>query len=328
MRTRFLDDLVLDGCAHGCRQVVILGAGLDARAFRLAFPSGVRLFELDLPGILAFKAAVVRRPAGRRRASASSYPATCPTTGPRCSPLPGSIPTVPTVWLAEGLLVYLTAEQNEMLMDAVSAQSAVGSRFGLTLSSRDEPPRDVDPGDHESLFRSASPGDAAAWLGPRGWTVEVHTAAERADAYGRIDVPSRVGDVAAASSTRDASASEATPNVRTPQRRAATEWLVGRGRWPPPGPRRSSRRPPSARPRTRRSPAGASAPAAAGVAAPTTSPRGRGAAGSGRATSAATSSRRRAAPSSRARAGAGRSSRRRTPRRPCRCPSSSRWGSA
>ena len=51
-----------------------------------------------------------------------------------------------------------------------------GAGSASRSSSRDEPPRDVDPGDHESLFRSASPGDAQAWLGPRGWTVEVHTA--------------------------------------------------------------------------------------------------------------------------------------------------------
>lgn len=189
VRTRFLDDLVVDASAHGCRQVVILGAGLDARAFRLAFPHGTRLFELDLAGILEFKDAVItangRTPACERIVVPGDLSGDWPT------PLAaaGFDPTVPTVWLAEGLLVYLTAEQNEALIDAASIRSAVGSRLGLTLSSREEPPRDVDPLDHESLFRSASPGDAAAWLGPRGWRVEVHTAAERAHAYGRTEVP-------------------------------------------------------------------------------------------------------------------------------------------
>ena len=55
LRTKFLDDLVRNACAHGCGQVVLLAAGLDARAFRLGLAAEVRLFELDLPGVLAFK---------------------------------------------------------------------------------------------------------------------------------------------------------------------------------------------------------------------------------------------------------------------------------
>src|SRR5262245_23280147 len=51
VRTRFLDDVVTDACAAGCRQIVVLGAGLDARAFRLRLPSGVRFYEVDLPDV-------------------------------------------------------------------------------------------------------------------------------------------------------------------------------------------------------------------------------------------------------------------------------------
>jgi methyltransferase (TIGR00027 family) len=59
VRTRFLDDFVIDACAAGVRQFVILGAGLDARAFRLDWPSGVRLFELDVDEVIAFKERVL-----------------------------------------------------------------------------------------------------------------------------------------------------------------------------------------------------------------------------------------------------------------------------
>lgn len=52
IRTRFYDEYLL---ASGVSQVVLLAAGLDSRAFRLAWPDGVRLFELDLPELLAFK---------------------------------------------------------------------------------------------------------------------------------------------------------------------------------------------------------------------------------------------------------------------------------
>src|SRR5437764_6691619 len=59
VRTRFLDDLLAGAWAGGARQVVILGAGLDTRAFRLPWPAGSRCFELDLPPVLDFKEAVL-----------------------------------------------------------------------------------------------------------------------------------------------------------------------------------------------------------------------------------------------------------------------------
>ena len=61
IRTRFFDDYLLQACAAGCRQVVILAAGVDTRAFRLPWPEGVQLFELDLPEIFTFKEQVLAR---------------------------------------------------------------------------------------------------------------------------------------------------------------------------------------------------------------------------------------------------------------------------
>ena len=108
VRTRFLDDLLLDACANGCRQIVTLGAGLDARAFRLDLPAGARLFELDLSEILEFKQRVV----GSERHEAACERIVVPTdlTGDWARDLSdaGFDATRPTAWLAEGLLVYLT----------------------------------------------------------------------------------------------------------------------------------------------------------------------------------------------------------------------------
>ena len=93
------------------------------------------------------------------------------------------------MWLAEGLLVYLTRAQNDALVDDVTALAAPGSRLGLTLSGRAEDAdgrAEVEPVfEHEKLWRSGSPGDASEWLGPRGWSVDTYEAAERAVAYGR-----------------------------------------------------------------------------------------------------------------------------------------------
>jgi O-methyltransferase involved in polyketide biosynthesis len=49
VRTRFYDDFLMDACVRGCHQVVLLAAGLDSRAFRLPWPNGGRLWEMDLP---------------------------------------------------------------------------------------------------------------------------------------------------------------------------------------------------------------------------------------------------------------------------------------
>src|ERR1700742_2526862 len=49
VRTRFFDDFFLAATAAGIRQAVILAAGLDVRAYRLAWPAGVVVFEVDQP---------------------------------------------------------------------------------------------------------------------------------------------------------------------------------------------------------------------------------------------------------------------------------------
>ena len=54
-RTVFLDDLLAEAGQRGCRQVVLLGAGFDARAFRLPWPPGTRCFEVDTPDVLGPK---------------------------------------------------------------------------------------------------------------------------------------------------------------------------------------------------------------------------------------------------------------------------------
>jgi len=192
VRTRFLDDLILDACANGCRQIVTLGAGLDARAFRLALPGNARLFELDLSDILAFKQRVL--------AGEDSLP-TCerivvPTdlTGDWTRDLgdAGFDATQPAAWLAEGLLVYLPEERREAVIDDVTGLSKPGSRLGITLASADRrrdggagsgamPSR---PGDYVALWQSDAPADVAVWLEPRGWDVSEFDAFERARAYG------------------------------------------------------------------------------------------------------------------------------------------------
>src|SRR5256885_6604207 len=129
IRTRFFDDAVLAACATGVRQVVLLGAGLDARAFRLDWPPGVRLFEVDLPELFAFKEPVVASAGAVPRAGRIVVPVDMRKdwTGPLTAA--GFDGAVPTGWLAEGLLPYLNGAESDRFRSDVTGLSAPGSHL-------------------------------------------------------------------------------------------------------------------------------------------------------------------------------------------------------
>ena len=133
VRTRFFDDYLIDAVAGGRRaQVVLLAAGFDSRAFRLEWPAGTHLYEVDLPEMIDEKAALL---AGGPALPVHCERHTVPVdlTGDWCGPLrdTGFDPDLPTVWLAEGLLYYLTGAQVDALLDTVTSLSAPGSTLGL-----------------------------------------------------------------------------------------------------------------------------------------------------------------------------------------------------
>ena len=86
VRTRFFDDFFLNAAAAGIGQAVILAAGLDARAYRLAWPPGTVVYEVDQPKVVEFKTATMADWAPNRRPSAARSASTCAKTGrPRCA---------------------------------------------------------------------------------------------------------------------------------------------------------------------------------------------------------------------------------------------------
>jgi O-methyltransferase involved in polyketide biosynthesis len=98
--------------------------------------------------------------------------------------------------MAEGLLIYLTEDENERLLATITSASAPGSKLALTLGgpgtldvpSLDEPTGDQPLGSYGSvnaMWKSEAPADPAAWLARHGWVAEVFSARERAAAYGR-----------------------------------------------------------------------------------------------------------------------------------------------
>jgi methyltransferase (TIGR00027 family) len=200
IRTRFFDDYLLAACAAGCRQVVLLAAGLDTRAFRLAWPAGVRLFELDLPEVLAFKERVLAAQAAVPRCERTLLPGDLRRDWPAALIKAGFEPAIPTAWLAEGLLIYLSADEAARLLTALGELSARGSQVafehgtaadaGLLGQARAIPAL----AEVTRLWKGGLGDDAPGWLTRHGWQPRSHDRAALAASYGRaVTSPSTGG---------------------------------------------------------------------------------------------------------------------------------------
>ena len=182
IRTRFYDDFLLAG---GCRQVVLLAAGLDTRAYRLPWPPGVTLYELDLPDVLAFKDRVLDD--ASPRCTRVTLPGDLRDDWPRRLTDAGFDPSTPAAWLVEGLLVYLSAEDATRLLTRVGDLSAPGSRISLERGNAASVVAEEDRGGIESYAELWQGGldDTVSTLNAAGWRTEVHELADVAASYGR-----------------------------------------------------------------------------------------------------------------------------------------------
>ncbi|TMC48388.1 MAG: SAM-dependent methyltransferase [Chloroflexi bacterium] len=190
VRTRFFDDHLLDACAAGCRQVVLVAAGLDSRAFRLDWPDGVRLFEVDLPEVLAFKDAVLAEHRVRPRCERHAVAADLREDWAAALAAAGFDPGRATAWLSEGLLIYLGAADAAAVLAAVEARSAPGSRVALESGGghawlRAQAETTPGAGHLASLWQGGLGDDPADWLRARGWETTTHSLAALAAGYGR-----------------------------------------------------------------------------------------------------------------------------------------------
>ena len=106
VRTRWFDKLFTDAAAAGVRQAVILAAGLDARAYRLPWPDGTTVYELDQPEVTEFKAKTLSALGARPKATRHTIAIDLRNDWPKALLDGGFDPTLPTAWIAEGLLIY------------------------------------------------------------------------------------------------------------------------------------------------------------------------------------------------------------------------------
>jgi methyltransferase (TIGR00027 family) len=183
VRTRFFDNFFADAGRTGIRQVVILASGLDARPYRLWWPAGTTVYEIDQPPVIEFKTQTLRglcvAPATDRRALGIDLRGDWPEALRRV----GFDPTEPTAWIAEGLFIgFLPPDAQDRLVADVTTLSAGGSRLAADyLPSRGQPLAGLERaladrwrpyGFEVDLTELTCPGeyqDAAESLAALGW---------------------------------------------------------------------------------------------------------------------------------------------------------------
>lgn len=129
VRTRFYDQFFLDATQTGISQAVILAAGLDARAYRLPWPAGTVVYEVDLPEVIDFKSSTLRQLGAEPTAERRTVAVDLRDDWPAALQVAGFDPHAATAWTAEGLVVYLPPDAHDALFDNITALSGKGSQL-------------------------------------------------------------------------------------------------------------------------------------------------------------------------------------------------------
>jgi methyltransferase (TIGR00027 family) len=139
VRTKFYDEFFLDATEAGIRQAVILASGLDARAYRLAWPDGTTVYEIDQPQVIEFKSRILAELGAQPTADRRTVAIDLRNEWPAALRAAGFDPDRPSAWSAEGLLGYLPPDAQDRLLDTVTALSAPGSRIATESLPRRDP---------------------------------------------------------------------------------------------------------------------------------------------------------------------------------------------
>ena len=202
VRTHFFDAYFTDAAAAGIRQIVILASGLDSRAYRLDWPAGTTVYEIDQPKVLEYKAATLNQHGAIPSAQRREVPIDLRNDWPKALREAGFDPSAPTAWLAEGLLMYLPADAQDRLFENITELSAPGSRIsaetvGIHAADRRERMRErfgrlaaqfgvddtLDVG--ELTYEEPDRADVAVWLDEHGWQSTAVTSQDEMRRLGR-----------------------------------------------------------------------------------------------------------------------------------------------
>ncbi|MCV6969726.1 class I SAM-dependent methyltransferase [Mycobacterium bohemicum] len=217
VRTRFFDDFFLNAARDGVRQSVILAAGLDARAYRLAWPPGTVVYEVDQPKVVEFKTTAMANLGAEPTADRRTVSVDLRDDWPEALRRAGFDTTQPTAWSAEGLLMYLPPEAQDRLFDKITDLSAPGSKLateyhgdsGRTMSERAQQFNKRWAGlgcdiDLSGLFFDGERNNVVDYLTERGWQVSTRPRREFFADYGLVfpdDEESQLRNIIAVTAT-------------------------------------------------------------------------------------------------------------------------------
>ena len=201
VRTHFFDEFFAEAAAAGIRQIVILASGLDSRAYRIDWPAGTTVYEIDQPKVLEYKAATLTAHGARPSTTRCEVPVDLRFDWPTALRDKGFDPEKPTAWLAEGLLMYLPADAQDRLFEQVTSLSAPGSRVAVETVASQAPARRAEMRERferirerlgfadsvdvsDLMYDDPDRANVENWLRDHGW---------RAAAVASRDVQRRVG---------------------------------------------------------------------------------------------------------------------------------------
>ena len=205
-RTAFFDEFFLNAANTGVRQVVILAAGLDARSWRLPWPDGTVVYELDQPKVLEFKSNTLREHGAQPTAQLVNVPIDLRQDWPKALQEAGFDASAPCVWSAEGLVRYLPAQAQDLLFERIHSLSVAGSWVASNVPSQGftDPDRvrrqredmqrmraaaaklvNAEITDFDDLWYPEERTPVDGWLREHGWDVSVATFEQLLARYGR-----------------------------------------------------------------------------------------------------------------------------------------------
>jgi methyltransferase (TIGR00027 family) len=204
VRTHFFDAYFADAVAAGIRQIVILAAGLDSRAYRLDWPDGTVVYEIDLPKVLEYKAETLAGHGATPVADRRPVPVDLRHDWPQALRDAGFDAAEPTAWLAEGLLPFLPAAAQEAMFASIGTLSGSGSRVAVEIFGVDQEKRreaeekwqelrakrqargqDTSFNPFDLWFEDEGRSDPADWFAAHGWTARTVSARDEGLRLGR-----------------------------------------------------------------------------------------------------------------------------------------------
>lgn len=213
VRTHYFDDYFRSASRAGIRQVVILAAGLDSRAYRLDWPTGTVVFEIDQPKVLEYKTSTLDAHGAVPKSRRVPVPVDLRDDWPAALIAAGFDPTQPTAWLAEGLLPYLPGDAQDRLFGMVTARSTADSQIAVeafnlnpdqysaekratrrerTAQLRERLGLDLDV--DTLMYTDDARADAAEWLTEHGWRVDAVPSSVEMTRLGRPATDDLVGE--------------------------------------------------------------------------------------------------------------------------------------